>query len=719
MTIAKKSTKNAQLDTTTLRINFNNSDFTKLRTHFQIWEYDLPRYCRFFRQEDYARGHIWLRSQTDQPYYFHFKKLKLYLAYERDDKVESLERDNKELAKREIVDFENPSLYAPIIKLLTACYVHLEEPFISNNKFYLLYNSFTSKRENEYAEVLKITPQLKAELNVSNTHTGSYELRISNTATRLKKTTYANRNRQQIPFALDETRDEQLVFRPLKMTDDIAEAYEIYEENTDKNYRTKIKNHSLESVAEFERSRIAKLQKFTEQLLSFLTKIGLQAERKILNIIQVANKLEKDILNLAAIKVSVLDFRFNREVSIEQIIDNFNTYDYGKIFTKTILEKVTPQDNVLILMDYTEGDCTRFGVLSDREKEDGYRIVKRKGIVNSQGFCININAFKKQKSKLSETEFLTYQPFNRGNLNDTLSRGLQISLEQLYLKRIVTDTVNHQAVRLPRVEILENSVFIHCFSKKNQPRFQHFSYVRNGELIITDFKDAQIPSILKSFGFNDLHELVGLRQQYNPHNEFHKGEIFLMLNADFFAEIRLINERLLYSNELGNILRERAKIRTNNHFLLPVKNDFFTSEQTQQYNYFIKQSVPDKISYEALMYGTKKGIYRPTINEILGITNENRLAKALGFRGKRGSGLLTTYQGVWFDKNRMQYFVGENNSYQQRQEKGFRLRKIVVYRGEFKQDYFFPLLNVDFVKHKSYTVLPYVFRLLKIYSEMR
>lgn len=93
------------------------------------------------------------------------------------------------------------------------------------------------------------------------------------------------------------------------------------------------------------------------------------------------------------------------------------------------------------------------------------------------------------------------------------------------------------------------------------------------------------------------------------------------------------------------------------------------------------------------------------------------MAKILSFRGKK-AGFLIAFQGVWFDNIKNQYFVGDKYGYKYKQTKGYQMRKIEILKGTFNKDYFFPLLNVDFVKHKNYTVLPYPFNLIKMYATM-
>jgi hypothetical protein len=107
----------------------------------------------------------------------------------------------------------------------------------------------------------------------------------------------------------------------------------------------------------------------------------------------------------------------------------------------------------------------------------------------------------------------------------------------------------------------------------------------------------------------------------------------------------------------------------------------------------------------------------------LGINTEKRFVKALRklsdlpIRGKKEGGVLKIHEGVWFDEEKLQYFVGARNGYKYDQDKGFQVRKIIVHKGEFDKSFFFPLLDVEFVRHGGFTVQPYPFNLIKIYND--
>jgi hypothetical protein len=67
----------------------------------------------------------------------------------------------------------------------------------------------------------------------------------------------------------------------------------------------------------------------------------------------------------------------------------------------------------------------------------------------------------------------------------------------------------------------------------------------------------------------------------------------------------------------------------------------------------------------------------------------------------------------------MQYFVGRTHGYGKRkQDKGFQMKKILVHSGQFSEEAFFTLLNIDFIRFEELTVNPYPFKLIDMKIEM-
>ncbi len=709
-------TKTEIINTSTLTLDFQKSDFKKLAEILQIWEYDLPKYFNKSQNANYANLHIWARMQTDQPYKLHVAKEaspRLYIGYEIGHPVEDIYYHENQLIKRRLVNFGDLEKLHCIIKVLMAHYVHKVGDFVSNDAFYLL-----MKTSKSYAEVLKIRPSLRTLKDTKNQDTEFHELLLKDSATRLKKIKYSERDKKAIPYDFDELPEGQITFRQLKDNDINAERF-IYQENTSNKYRTKSVFHSIADQNAHETSKSVLLDQFSRGFQAHLTKLGLEAKIKQLTLKQVVSKLSKEHkLPLSDLEIHVVDQRFYPQVSLQQIIQLLNSTKYGVHFIASSEAKADQKESVLILMDYSKGDCESNGVLNSRINQDGYKIIKKAGFTNSQGFCINEKAFseEEQKKKLTEQEFLNYEGLQveKGEIkNEDLRRNLEICLQQLFLKDLI---INPSSLRdkLPNIRILNELVFIHCYTHHGE-RHQFMSFLEGQTLQFENLKSEKASQMLKSMGFESLKDLISLRVQYDKYTDFAKGEIYLVLGKDFVWEIKEIDERALYSSEITKVLRTREALRKKHELELQHDNEFFSQAQIKKYNALLRRDFHGTLSYEDII----KSDARKEILDILGITNEKKLAKALGIKGKK-AGFFATSQGIWFDENYLQYFVGGNKAYKlYEQKKGFQMRKILLLKGDFKPNLFFPLLNVNFVKYEGFTVLPYIFRLIKIHIEIK
>lgn len=717
-----KMKKTSQLDTTTLILDFKKSNLAKT---VQIWEYDLPENTPT-RNENYAKIHIWARNQTDNPYYLHTPKLKLYVVYSG-GQVDDISYYTEVLSKRQIFDFQRNDINHCIIKVLLAHYVHETQRFVSNHNFYLFVKSYNSQRGYHYADVLEIKPKIETQKDSQNEDTGLFELLLDDSATRLKRTEFKERKKYEVPFDYTELPNGQLAFNQLK-TKGVADDKLIYEKNTSDEYKTKVTFHSIESVEEYEKSRNHQLAVFTNGFLEHLQSLGILANHKVLYLEQKETRLgENSKLLFSDFKVSVFDKRFVKKDDFQDVLNILNETSYGVKFYSSSENEASKEDNILILMDYSMGDCTNDGVLKSKIDQDGYKIVKGAGFVNSQGFCINSNTFNKTKNELSEEDFLTYQFVEDKDKIKTIltsiQRNLEICLQQLFLKNLINQQ-NTISENLPNADIIAQSVFIYSCSKGGQP-FKKICFVEHDLLKIEDFNSPKSLQILNSFGIEGdtiedvIYNFLSLRKKYDPYSwKEIKNDTRFILNPNAIIEIKEIPEKTLYSSEVHNVLIDREGVRPKNDFELEYDNSEFSDEQITVFNNYLKTNVENEISFEKLLQSGKNGKHREEIFKILGIKNETKLRNELKYKGKK-AGFFATSQGVWFDEKCSQYFVGNNSNYQDyTQEKGFQMRKIITLRGKFDAQLFFPLLSVDFVKYKSFTVNPYVFNLIKMYNTM-
>ncbi|RYU91808.1 hypothetical protein [Emticicia agri] len=712
-----KKHKTATLDTTTLIIDFQNSDFQKLTSQLQIWEYILPKHIPT-TGSDYTKLHIWARNETNKPYYLHAQTFRLYVIYEVKENVEELLWGEQQLDKKQLSDLYKQDILHCILKVLMAHFVHQTQKFVSNNNFYLLVKTYSSGKGNSYADVLKISPKLNIQKDSDNRENGLFELLVSDTGTRLKRNEFSKRDQRKVPFSFVELPNGQISFKQLK-TKGIEQDQLIYEENTSVDHKTKIRFHSIESVEAYEKSRNYLLETFCKGFLNYLQALGFNVSTKQLHLEQKEKHLNEKILSYQRFDIKVIDKRFNQNQSFLSIINLLNKTEYGIKFIASTESKAEKDDVVLILMDYSQGDCEQDGVLPNRIEDDGYKIIKKTGFTISQGFCINKNTFlkKDEKLSLSENDFLKYEDVEvkyNSFVNENLKRNFEICLQQLYLKNLIVKSINVQE-KLPHFNLIKNLAFIHCFTKNNQ-RYNYLCYVENEQLCFeSNLGSEKSLSILNRFEIEGIEEVVSFRKSYDQYLKFDTGNIYIILSKEFIWEIYEISEKVLYPSKVHDVLLKRELQKNKYEFELDKDCEVFSNTTSQNYNTYLASQVDDFISFEKLV---EKKYYREKIFEILNIKNEIDLAKALKFEGKK-TGFFATSQGIWFDKIHTQYFVGNKHSYvDYRQENGFTLRKIGVLKGKFNKEIFFPLLNVDFVKYKGFTIYPYIFRLIKIHHDL-
>lgn len=728
-----------QLKTTTLIFDFENSDFKKLAESIVIVGYDIPPYMKpkKGKDEDYAKLHIWVRQSTEFPYYVNTNIMKLFIGYPSTSEiVDVFSKDGRKIVGEVLTNYyentadNNYKNADNWMKVLYADYFHQDKEFISNNNFYLKVKSYKYERgTRQYLSVLKLTPRH----HYQESKKGHYEFFTNDSATRLRKTTFGERSRKKIPFGFDETPSEELTLRQLKVTKDIDENDEIYEENTSIDYKTKIKFHSISNVEKYESSRSVKLDRFLTGFIEYLRGRGLIVKQKEMHLINPLKELQPSgKMYFNEFIINVLDYRFNKEKSIDNILEVFNkTYLelYKDDKVKFVNQPPNDDDSLLILMDYSKDDFDGEH-LAHRKDDDGYKIVKKE-FTNfpSQGFCINPNALNSKKAELGEEQFLDYEVIEKVIKNSDIRRNFQVCLRQVFLKNLVFRNIDIQE-KLPHFELIKDLVFIKCVTVGGK-RHQIILFVEDNQLKIERIKNRRTPTILKKCDIQFLNDLEELRKKYDKHSKWSKNEINFILSKDFIWEIKELPERILYPN-VFDVLDGRERKRPKQDFLLPeIENSYFLIEQIASYNQFIQTEVLEsEISYEGLV-GSGKGKYRNEVFRKLGILkegkrpNDSKFAKALctigqmEIKGKRAGNPFETHQGVWFDRDNLQYFVGKQASYKYNQSTGFQVRKIIVHKGEFDETIFFPLLNVEFVRYKGYTVLPYLFNLMNIYLTER
>ena len=728
-----------QVKTTTLVFNFEDSDFNRLKEQICIVKYRIPAFQLPQKsknwdenKKEYAKLHNWYRSSCEFPYFVHPTTASIYVGYPSEKDIVDIHDDGNFSV---FDDFSNLSTAHFWLKVLMAGYFHKDARFVSNNDFFLDVEKISSQNSGrEYRKVIKLTPSEHYQVN-TNRH---FELFIHERVTRLLKVDFDDRDSRKIPYAYHLSKHGDLVFKQanikeIKKQVQQGKTISIFEENTYVKYKSRLKFHSIESVEKHEKTRNFKLNDFVGKFVLYLQNLGIDVQSKELiltnPLVDIAKTSKRPPLNFEDFRVHVVDKRFNLSLyPFKTILEVLNNTCRSTLQTDHIslsAELPSDGDNILILMDYDKDDFEEH--LQHRQHEDGYKKVKA-DFPNSpsQGFCINTNYFKNKKDGWEEEEYLTsYQTLKNHKLSNIprvvdLSRNFQIALQQLFLKWLVAKPVHIQN-RLPHYDVIQDKIFV---SQRT------LLYIEDGTLKFESLTSPQANQILRHYtGIEGFEEIALLRLEYYKYEKSAKftDNTRLMIAKDFVWEIRELPERVLY-HDVSQNLKNREKKHDKHQFQLPLQNDYFTTSQTERYNAFIENEVAEqRISYETLVEKENKkkdtGKYRAPIFSILDMKTEARLVKALReltglpIKGKKEGRMFKIHEGVWFDDDRMQYFVGARSGYKYNQDKGFQVRKIIEHKGEFDKSVFFPLLDVEFVRHGGFTVQPYPFNLIKIYND--
>jgi hypothetical protein len=89
--------------------------------------------------------------------------------------------------------------------------------------------------------------------------------------------------------------------------------------------------------------------------------------------------------------------------------------------------------------------------------------------------------------------------------------------------------------------------------------------------------------------------------------------------------------------------------------------------------------------------------------------------------------LFPVYQGVWYDPDTNYYVAGVKDTNPEKQERSHALRRIIVHQGAQEPDKlynqlaqsFFPLLEVNFIRYRNFTVVPFPFRLIEMWLAIK
>ncbi|MCB9231085.1 MAG: hypothetical protein H6581_05460 [Bacteroidia bacterium] len=693
----KGTGKTANNPTTAFIFDKNQSDFSEFSSNFQILKYRIP-WMKGNKEAQHALMHNWAKGNISSPYYLHSPKKELYILLPNDSVNTLINCEGTPLFAEKLKPW---NVYSDIlIKLVLAEYFSKSPSFISSEKFFLFAKA---EKGQKYALVYCIRLAKKRSENFSD------EFIVQGFATRFKKVTLEEYltyySRKQVPYGIEFHRNKQVFLRQLKVSEISQHKGGIFLHLPPKWEKSSMSFHSVDSLNKFNLSRGALLQSFIDSFISHLKAHGISASQRKAKLIQVSSSYQTATINLKGFKVGLIDARFNPSFPLNEMVTlPENLIKNVSLVPKTLdrFEKDLP---LLFAMDYGKNAFEEGGILAG--KSDPYFTLKSNpdfSKIPTQGLKIE-DLDRRQNGNQFESK--TFK---------NLKRNIEISVNQLALKAAILG-FNFETSRLPHVELLKEKVYV---------QKEWAFYLKNGKLVIQQTQSrAKLVQLLTEIS-NISHPEMLLNDIYENENPFKlefDSEFFAPKNPTIFHRgqcIQIIEtqEKVLYEE---NIIKERLAKR---EAKIP-KAKFLSSKNDHvslQMNQFIKNFFPQEfLSYEEILSAIGKNLPET----ILKRNNDTYLRKYLkdccgiDLMGKREGGIFGIFQGIWFEEENQQYFVGRQQGRKPTQENTFQLRKIHQLRGEFSPDQFFPLLMVDFIRHNEWTVLPYPFRLIQMKMELK
>lgn len=737
--------KNVTMNTTTLIVDFENSDFQKFESQCRIVKYKVSSFLEK-QFSSYGKMHMWIKEQCGNiPYYYNSPTSEVYTIQSKDEKKIDIILEGKSVGSSLVNEYSDLSIAHRWLKVLMASYFYSQKTY-NNNKFLIIGKSFETSRGHTYQTVLEI------ELHHNYQIEDKYELFVHDKATRMKRiekgSYFENKYKNEMPYIAIKSKDSEgeehiKAFRQISLSEfeKMKEKEYIYVKNTDNKNRTSIDYHS---VYDYNTSRSYYMERLLQGFEEYAKEIGIILTRKKLSLKSVQENNKEPLIDFSNMEVNLLNGLLNKDFDFSSFTERFsklNQFKNESISKVNYLHKSINEidkeknGNFLFCMDYNVQDFDEnddYAPLNSEGYEDEYYKFKSKhkiSMLSSQGMRINEKSFKreqeekqdeksrvKSRKKITPEKYLSY----KGLTNKDLNRNLEVCINQLFLKDLLVESKEQK--NIPHKDFLENKVFVEFWRDKDNNKYQKMFYIENGQAKVENWSDEKMQQITDRK--DTILDIQAKRKKYNKYLDAKKGEFFnfkLIISNDSISEIEEIKERVLYDDkQLTENFDSRAVEYPKSQFTSWTQSTGdFSKEQIKEHNKYIEKNILDlELSYDAIRESEE---HWENIKKILSIDTEVKYTNFLNnickikVQGKMEGKIFKTAKGIWFDKDNMQYFVGMRNGYDatKGQARSYQIRRIIELEGKFNEDSFFKLLDVEFVRYGQYTVFPYPFNLIK------
>lgn len=737
--------------TTILTIDREAIDWERLCQRCHIVRYQMPFYNQKADKYYFPRMHNWYKQESDYPCYLHTHGPHLYVKYGNPNDVVDLSYEGRPL-RAEVVNLKDEAMLPWIMKLLVADFFQVDGRFVSNAKLFLW-----ATADKDFITGLKI------ELD-HNWKEDKDEFVVSDQAARLRRLQPSDfkgindwKRKNRVYYGRF-YKDGMAVFKQLKPDQLTREQFKegIYElfEGSRAN-RASLTFHSTKSLHALRQTRSYLLSDFIAKFVAYLNELGLPFQQKRLSMQPVHTK------STAAMKVRQLPLE-QKPIYIgdDRLNARRQPNDFAVRFCAVANEAVTDHDTlfvvkseadlqlgdwVLRIQDY-DGDefDPETGILKDWQdsKADFYAqhpdIVKQTMNVNNNSQIRQKEAQRQKSRPWSAAEYLSYDVPKAGDIKTRI----EVCRNQLLLKDVVMYPQN-VLPRLPQIELMADMIFLY------QEALLYFDGQDLHFMAVANNLEAASTHVRAQTGWDLLEDVLlpsAHKQKYKgmpePKDIESATKRPFIISRDFVWEIgegngRVLNEDAIIQDRL-EVLEQPRSIK--DFYPSHLDTPLFDATQLQAYAEFLDQEVRQaEISYIDLksQYGKHVRDERGTIMvenggffSILSISSAQKYRKYLNewvglpLESVREDRLFPIYKGIWYAPDSGHYVVGVKDTNPEEQEKGHTLRSILVHQGNREPDgllhrlsnQFFPLLEVDFIRCRNFTVVPFPFRFIDMWQ---
>lgn len=745
-----------------LTLDWDSVNWDGFNAQFHIVRYELPGYLKN-ESSYFGKVHNWAKNNCDKPYYLHSHSLMLYVLYDSPSSVVDLCYEKLPLPKSVIIP-KNESEFHAIFKVLVSQYFMAHEKFVSNAHFYLR----VPLKESDYVTVLDIN------INQDWLHNRFCDFIVFEEATRLRKLDQTERQEIQKWSEIYYGRSYKgatAYFMQIKRSEisEHIQTEDIFKEYRNKQFRAQVPFHSLKSRQALEKTRSYLLNEFLTNLIAYLHEIGLPYQYKEFRMEKVdtktGNRMKTSQIPKRQRVIYAVDDRAKALIQQDNFVEEFCNFASARFagdlisFTPADLAALSPRDWVLRLQDYDVEDLAPDSILCNYQdtKHAFYRdnrdVVKQTLNINPNTDIYRDDMKKKEQDrrKWSSEEYLDYdfdQVISSDEKKAHLLRRLEVCFNQLFLKDIIMfpeDVSN----RLPILSLLSGKVFI---------AYGAMMYFDGSSLVFSKISGEEqdverAENLILALTGKDLtSDILDPSREYNYYKPDAKKRFEdvrkrkFIVSPDFTLEITDAKFRMFYENRVirDRLDRVEKKVEISCFYpRFPVSgNAPFTEAQLRDFDAFLKEYVTEPfISYKDLKarYGMKvknsagEEIQDGGFYKLLGLTKSDKKLKEyfrnhlnLEIYGVRDKSLIPIYQGIWYEPNYRYYLVGSKDTMSLEQERAFIFREIECHHNNLDnaafytllRNEFFPLLEVNFIRHNSYTVYPFPFKLIQIWQDL-